>query len=155
MPREIIWARVNSSKQVTAACSHALTLRLMCHMHARTTMLISICPKLPTLQFELILDISKLLDASQHETNPFVLLDQRTHVFCHQARQRSVFSLWCDWCRFLFRGYSRADPGIFSWSWSGRNDYSGIYTPCPSVHQVHVDSGHSRLMQEWLTTLSK
>ena len=32
--------------------------------------------KLPTSQLELVLDISKSLDASLHETNPFVLLDQ-------------------------------------------------------------------------------
>ena len=47
MPREIIWVRVNSSKQVMAACSHALTLHscvTLMHAHARTATLISICP---------------------------------------------------------------------------------------------------------------
>ena len=37
--------------------------------------------KLPTAQLELVLDISKSLDASQHKTNPFANLDQLyTHV---------------------------------------------------------------------------
>ena len=47
MPREIIWARVNSRKQVMAARSHALTLHscvTLMHAHACTAMLISICP---------------------------------------------------------------------------------------------------------------
>ena len=47
MPREIIWVRANSSKQVMAARSHALTLHscvTLMHAHARTATLISICP---------------------------------------------------------------------------------------------------------------
>ena len=47
MLREIIWVRVNSSKQVMAARSQALTLHscvMLMHTHARTATLISICP---------------------------------------------------------------------------------------------------------------